>query len=109
MSSRPLIAKIYAFTRLISTSFNYFRFIKMGSIVSSFSQEMASVIKQHQGYVLKFVGDCVIGYFPADLAITSIKHPALCGVPGPGESTINTGASQDSICDMIKSADNVLR
>ncbi len=32
-------------------------------IVSSFSQEMAAVIREHYGYVLKFVGDAVIGYF----------------------------------------------
>jgi len=38
---------------------------KIAIIVSSFSQEMASVIRQHQGYVLKFVGDAVIGYFVA--------------------------------------------
>ena len=36
---------------------------KIAIIVSSFSQEMASVIRQHHGYVLKFVGDAVIGYF----------------------------------------------
>lgn len=31
--------------------------------MSSFSQEMAFVLKHHRGYVLKFVGDAVIGYF----------------------------------------------
>ena len=36
---------------------------KIAIIVSSFSQEMASMIRQHNGYVLKFVGDAVIGYF----------------------------------------------
>ena len=36
---------------------------KIAIIVSSFSQEMAAVIKQHHGYVLKYVGDAVIGYF----------------------------------------------
>jgi class 3 adenylate cyclase len=36
---------------------------KIAIIVSSFSQEMAAVIRQHQGYVLKFVGDAIIGYF----------------------------------------------
>lgn len=36
---------------------------KIATIVSSFSQEMAAVIRQHHGYVLKFVGDAVIGYF----------------------------------------------
>lgn len=39
---------------------------KIAIIISSFSQEMAAVIRQHNGYVLKFVGDAVIGYFIAD-------------------------------------------
>jgi len=34
-------------------------------IMSSFAQEMAYVIKQYNGYVLKFAGDAVIGYFVA--------------------------------------------
>lgn len=38
---------------------------KIAIIISSFAQEMASVIRQHEGYVLKFVGDAVIGYFDA--------------------------------------------
>ena len=36
---------------------------KMAIIISSFAQEMAHVIRQYEGYVLKFVGDAVIGYF----------------------------------------------
>jgi len=39
---------------------------KLATIISSFSQEMASVIHQHNGFVLKFVGDAVIGYFNAE-------------------------------------------
>jgi class 3 adenylate cyclase len=39
---------------------------KLGIIVSSFSQEMRSVIRHHGGYVLKYVGDAVIGYFIAE-------------------------------------------
>ena len=39
---------------------------KLAIIVSSFSQEMASVVRQHGGFVLKFVGDAVIGYFVAE-------------------------------------------
>jgi adenylate cyclase len=39
---------------------------KIAIIISSFSQEMAAVIRQHYGYVLKFVGDAVIGYFVAE-------------------------------------------
>jgi len=39
---------------------------KIAIIISSFSQEMAAVIRQYHGYVLKFVGDAVIGYFVAE-------------------------------------------
>ena len=39
---------------------------KIAIIVSSFAQEMAAVIRQHHGYVLKFVGDAVIGYFVSE-------------------------------------------
>ena len=39
---------------------------KIAIIMSSFSQEMAYVIRQNNGYVLKFVGDAVIGYFVAE-------------------------------------------
>jgi len=38
---------------------------KLAIIISSFSQEMGFVIRHHGGYVLKFVGDAVIGYFVA--------------------------------------------
>ena len=52
---------------------------KIAIIISSFSQEMAAVIRQHNGYVLKFVGDAVIGYFvgegmhPGDNAVNCAK------------------------------------
>ena len=36
---------------------------QLTAIVSSFAQEMAYVIQRHGGYILKFVGDAVIGYF----------------------------------------------
>ncbi len=39
---------------------------KVAIIISSFAQEMAAVISQHDGYILKFVGDAVIGYFIAE-------------------------------------------
>ena len=39
---------------------------KVAIIIRSFAQEMSSVIRQHDGYVLKFVGDAVIGYFVAE-------------------------------------------
>lgn len=38
---------------------------KLAIIISSFSQEMGFVIRHHEGYVLKYVGDAVIGYFVA--------------------------------------------
>ena len=39
---------------------------KLGIIITSFSQEMRFVIRHHGGYVLKYVGDAVIGYFIAE-------------------------------------------
>ncbi len=39
---------------------------KLAIIISSFSQEMANLIKIHKGLTLKFVGDAVIGYFVAE-------------------------------------------
>ena len=36
---------------------------KLSIIISSFVQEMSYVISQHDGFVLKFSGDAVIGYF----------------------------------------------
>ena len=39
---------------------------KLAIIISSFSQEMANLIKIHRGMTLKFVGDAVIGYFVVD-------------------------------------------
>ncbi len=35
-------------------------------IIRMFSQEMAYIIEYYGGFVLKFVGDAVIGYFPSD-------------------------------------------
>jgi class 3 adenylate cyclase len=39
---------------------------KVAIIITCFAQEMAATIRHHNGYVLKFVGDAVIGYFPAE-------------------------------------------
>ncbi len=39
---------------------------KIATIISSFSQEMGYIIRQHDGYVLKYVGDAVIGFFVAE-------------------------------------------
>jgi len=38
---------------------------KFAIIISSFAQEMGSVIMDYDGHILKFVGDAVIGYFVA--------------------------------------------
>lgn len=45
---------------------------KLSILISSFSQEMSYVIEKFGGFVLKFVGDAVIGYFVED-KISSIK------------------------------------
>lgn len=39
---------------------------KVAIIITCFAQEMAQTIRHHGGLVLKFVGDAVIGYFPAE-------------------------------------------
>ncbi len=52
---------------------------KIATIVSSFAQEMAAVIRQHHGYVLKFVGDAVIGYFVSEESGTeAVDDSVLC-------------------------------
>ncbi len=53
---------------------------KLSIMISSFSQEMSYVIEQFNGYVLKFVGDAVIGYFVGDKAnsIQAINNAIGC-------------------------------
>ncbi|SHO46543.1 conserved hypothetical protein [Nitrosotalea sinensis] len=50
---------------------------KLGIIISSFSQEMRSVIRHHGGYVLKYVGDAVIGYFIAEESPLVVSDSAV--------------------------------
>jgi class 3 adenylate cyclase len=38
---------------------------KLVTIIRAFTYEMSSVVYSHEGYVLKFVGDAVIAFFPA--------------------------------------------
>ena len=47
---------------------------KVAIIISSFAQEMAFAIKQHGGFVLKFVGDAVIGYFVHQSSLISADN-----------------------------------
>ena len=39
---------------------------RLATIIQTFTQEMSFAISNFDGYVLKYVGDAVIGYFPAD-------------------------------------------
>ena len=39
---------------------------KVAIIIRAFAQEMSNVVRQHDGYVLKFVGDAVLAYFVAE-------------------------------------------
>ena len=39
---------------------------RLATIIQTFSQEMSFAINNFDGYVLKYVGDAVIAYFPAD-------------------------------------------
>ena len=51
---------------------------KVAIIISSFAQEMALVIKQHNGFVLKFVGDAVIGYFIHTSVLIAADNAVSC-------------------------------
>ena len=46
-------------------------------IIKIFTKQMAMVINNFRGYVLKYVGDCVIGIFPADENFTSMSVNAI--------------------------------
>ena len=50
---------------------------KFATIVQIFSQESRLAIKGHGGYVLKYVGDSVIGIFPAEFDRKKICENAL--------------------------------
>ena len=51
---------------------------KIAIIISSFAQEMALAIRQHSGYVLKFVGDAVIGYFMHSSLLIAADNAVSC-------------------------------
>lgn len=50
---------------------------KLATIFTTFAQEMAYVIKRHDGFVLKFVGDAVIGYFVAEELSSNVADRAV--------------------------------
>jgi len=51
---------------------------KIAIIISSFAQEMAFAIKHHGGFVLKFVGDAVIGYFVHTSELMAADNAVSC-------------------------------
>ena len=51
---------------------------KIAIIISSFAQEMALAIRQHNGYILKFVGDAVIGYFMHSSVLIAADNAVSC-------------------------------
>ena len=50
---------------------------KLATVFTTFAQEMAYVIKRHDGFVLKFVGDALIGYFVAEGLSTTVARRAV--------------------------------
>ena len=50
---------------------------KLATVFTTFAQEMAYVIKRHNGFVLKFVGDAVIGYFVAEEISSPVADRAV--------------------------------
>ena len=61
---------------------------KLATIIGSFAQEMASLIKQFNGFVLKFVGDAVIGYFVGEE-----------NIPQSSDDVVNCAKSMITIID----------
>ena len=52
---------------------------QLTTIVRIFCQEMSILISRHRGYVLKYAGDAVIGYFPVDPDIeTACENAIMC-------------------------------
>ena len=52
---------------------------KLAIIISSFAQEMAYVINQYNGFVLKFVGDAVLAYFVSEKnTLTAADNVVSC-------------------------------
>jgi len=51
---------------------------KVAMVISSFAQEMALAITQHNGFVLKFVGDAVIGYFMGSSELLAADNGVNC-------------------------------
>jgi class 3 adenylate cyclase len=50
---------------------------ELSALVRIFCQEMSIVISKHNGYVLKYAGDAVIGYFPRNPDIISACEDAV--------------------------------
>jgi len=51
---------------------------KVAIIISSFAQEMAFAVNHHDGFVLKFVGDAVIGYFIHSSSLIAADNAVSC-------------------------------
>jgi adenylate cyclase len=53
---------------------------KLVSIIRAFTYEMSSVIQSHKGYVLKYVGDAVIAFFPSSYnKLLACDNAVYCG------------------------------
>jgi class 3 adenylate cyclase len=56
---------------------------KLTTILQVFAQEMTVVVANNHGYILKYVGDAVIAYFPVDVAAdfnVSSKNAVSCAM-----------------------------
>jgi len=57
-----LVADLVGSTRMTRT----LPIDRLATIIQTFSQEMSFAVSNFEGYVLKYVGDAVIAYFPSD-------------------------------------------
>jgi class 3 adenylate cyclase len=54
---------------------------KLISIIRAFTYEMSSIIQNHKGYVLKYVGDAVIAFFPCSYnKLLACDNAVYCAV-----------------------------
>jgi adenylate cyclase len=52
---------------------------KLATALTTFAQEMAYVIKRHNGFILKYAGDAVIGYFIVkDHSVSEVNRAVAC-------------------------------
>jgi class 3 adenylate cyclase len=81
---------------------------RLTTIMQAFTQEMSIIINLYGGYVLKYIGDAVIGFFVPNVSLYS-DHDHLDNGEGRVEkSIISSNEHQSSLSDLRISDDSYL-